>query len=243
MKAAIFAPWSRVHIDKLSVFPPFSGVFVVLAASLLGGCVDTLATQQPQPAPVLRAPGLARQDGVSPSGASLAVVSLSGLPQSLSAPFETAFASAMKDQDMTMADSKRANYLVRGYLSAAPVQKGTAIAVVWDVFDAKKRRTQRLDDTVMIAAKSAPQPTDGDPWALVGQAALERIATQSADDLAAFLTNTPEALAASTSAAGSAMAAKTRNPPDGQTSVAETPLVPATSAPNPSPARGFAALR
>jgi len=35
-----------------------------------------------------------------------------------------------------------------------------------------------------------------DPWRIVGEAALASIAAKSADDLAAFLSNTPEAIAA-----------------------------------------------
>ena len=43
----------------------------------------------------------------------------------------------------------------------------------------------------MIAVKGAGD----DPWALAGEAALTSVAAKSADDLAAFLSNTPEAAA------------------------------------------------
>ena len=76
---------------------------------------------------------------------------------------------------------------MRGYLSASPTADGAEIEYVWDVFTAGKQRVQRLNDA--IAVKGAGE----DPWAIAGEAALTSVAAKSADDLAAFLSNTPEA--------------------------------------------------
>jgi hypothetical protein len=65
----------------------------------------------------------------------------------------------------------------------------TALAYVCDVFDGKKHRTQRLGDEIILKGAAA------DPWSLVDGKTIEAIAARGADDLAAFLSNTPEAVA------------------------------------------------
>ena len=76
---------------------------------------------------------------------------------------------------------------MRGYLSASPVKDGAAVDFVWDVFTPDKQRAQRLTDTIVVRGSG------DDPWAMVTPAALDSIAAKSADDLAAYLSNTPEA--------------------------------------------------
>ena len=53
---------------------------------------------------------------------------------------------------------------------------------------------QRLNDVVEVKGAG------GDPWALAGEAVLASVAAKSADDLAAFLSNTPEAAPAAAAA-------------------------------------------
>jgi len=58
---------------------------------------------------------------------------------------------------------------------------------VWDVFTADKQRAQRLSDAIVVRGSG------DDPWSMVTDAALDSIAAKCADDLAAYLSNTPEA--------------------------------------------------
>ena len=76
---------------------------------------------------------------------------------------------------------------MRGYLSASLVQDGAAVDFVWDVFTPDKKRAQRLSDAIVVRGSG------DDPWAMVSAAALDSIAAKCADDLAAYLSNTPEA--------------------------------------------------
>ena len=62
------------------------------------------------------------------------------------------------------------------------------------MFDAGKHLAKRVDDVIVINAK-AP-----DGWSAVDDAALASLAARSADDLAAFLGGTPEAVAAAKTA-------------------------------------------
>ena len=68
-------------------------------------------------------------------------------------------------------------------------EDGAAVEYVWDVFNKDKQRTQRVNDVLEVKGEGA------DPWRIVGEAALASVAAKSADDLAAFLSNTPEAVA------------------------------------------------
>jgi hypothetical protein len=66
-------------------------------------------------------------------------------------------------------------------------QDGATVDFVWDVFTPDKQRARRLSDSIVVRGSGE------DPWALVTDAALDSIAAKCADDLAAYLSNTPEA--------------------------------------------------
>jgi hypothetical protein len=160
-------------------------VFVLLTAVPLAACVDEAvditAVEQPYPKP---------ESAGSPSGASIAIVGLEGAPDSVTDRFSAALADATKDRDITIADVKQARYVVRGYLTAYPVEGGTTFSYVWDVFAGEKGRSQRVSDALVI------KKTADDPWSLVDDKVLSDLVAQSTDDLAAYLSNTPEAVAA-----------------------------------------------
>ncbi|HEY1735129.1 MAG TPA: hypothetical protein VGG12_00640 [Methylovirgula sp.] len=159
--------------------------------SLLAGCVDSYMGAPQSAAPDPNA--IARRPGVSPSGTTVAVVSFSGGPDGVKQRFATAFDTAARAQDIVMATPDAADYLVRGYINATPAPEGdgTEVTYVLDVFDAKKHRTERLKDEIVLKA------TSPDPWSVVDDSALSAVAAKSSGALAAMLTNTPQAIAAS----------------------------------------------
>ena len=169
---------------------------VVVAAMALAGCVEQVANNAPEAALTQRA-NMARRPGVSPGGATVALASLDGAPQSVTERFTRAFAGAAQGREIVLAPSASANYIVRGYLDAHPAPGGTAVAYVWDVFDARKSRAQRVADSITVPGAAA------DPWSIVDDKAIASVAGKAAEDLAAFLTNTPEAVAATKPAAAS----------------------------------------
>lgn len=206
--------------------------FILASFVILSGCVDTNVAQAPNPS-TPPATNMARRQGVSPSGATVAVASFAGAPQEITDRFTPIFANAAARSEISLADPDKANYLVRGYLSARPEGEATAVAFVLDVFDSNKRRTQRIEDEVLLKGQAA------DPWSLVDDSALAAVAVRSADDLAAVMTNTPEAIAAAgtSPSEGHNLAAD-----GGQTIVAATPPVAAPPPASPSGDSGFAAL-
>ena len=87
------------------------------------------------------------------------------------------------------ATATAARYRVRGYLTAEPTADGgTALAFVWDVFDADQRRARRVTGSAPIKAASRKNPWDG-----LDKEALARLAARSMDEIATFLAAGPTA--------------------------------------------------
>jgi hypothetical protein len=168
------------------------------AALALGGCVDEAADLAKADA---HTQIVARPD-MSIAAASVAFVSVDGPPPSVAANFDQEMLRQAMASNIVIVDNKKARYLVRGYLSAYRTEGGAAVEYVWDVFTRDKKRAQRVNDVLEVKGEGA------DPWAIAGQAALASVAAKSADDLAAFLTNTPEAVALAKPAAGDAASEK-----------------------------------
>ncbi len=169
-------------------------LFAALTAPLgLGACVavETTAEMAPDAAASRQ---FALREGANLAQASFAIVSVEGAPPALAADFSRRLDSAARTRQLAVVDAGKAHYLVRGYLSASPTEDGAEIEYVWDVFTADKQRVQRLNDVVEVKGAG------GDPWALAGEAVLASVAAKSADDLAAFLSNTPEAAPAAAAA-------------------------------------------
>jgi len=161
-----------------------------LAAAIpLGGCVDVLAPRAPAPEAAATAL-FVRRPGVSLAGASVAFVSVEGPPAAVSAEFLQSLARAAAAQDIVVVEPRNARYLVRGYLSAYATEDGAAVEFVWDVFNKDRQRAQRVSDILDVRGAG------GDPWRIAGETGLGSVAAKSADDLAAFLSNTPEAVEA-----------------------------------------------
>jgi len=157
-------------------------VCALVGALALAGCVETgdIAASADHEQFV-------RRPDASMAGATVAIMSVDGAPQALSAEFKQSFDQAAAAQQIAVAPPTSAHYLVRGYVSASPIEGGAAVDVVWDVFTPDKKRAQRLSDTLYVRGSG------DDPWAMVSPAALDSIAGKCADDLAAYLSNTPEA--------------------------------------------------
>lgn len=178
-----FLPLSRFLRGAAAAFVAGS---LMACAAALSGCVETDA----EVAPTEAHPQFARRPDANLAGASVAFVSVDGPPSAISASFMASLARAAATQNIVVADAKKARYLVRGYLSAYGAKDGAAVEYVWDVFTRDRQRIQRVNDVLEVKGEG------DDPWRIVGDAALESVAAKSADDLAAFLSNTPEAYAA-----------------------------------------------
>lgn len=162
---------------------------VILAAMTLGlgACTDMTTAQ--------RAPTVA-------PGVPIAVESISGAPDAMRGSFSSALSNEANARRVDIVDpATNPRYRVRGYLAAQPTDDGqTALAFVWDVFDAQKRRAQRVQGATVARGSS------GD-WSSVDQSTVNKAASESMDQIAQFLAAQDQAVAASAgTASGSAVA-------------------------------------
>jgi hypothetical protein len=207
-------------------------LLIICGLTLLSaGCVETTAKREPEPQMPPRT-NMVRREGVSPRGASVAIADIQGVSAPVSEHLSQIFVQEARAQEINLADAKTANYLVRGYLNASPAEGGATFALIWDVYDSKKRRMQRIDDWVFVKGAAGSLET-------IDAAVLTEIAAKSADDLAAVLSNMPEAIAAAASPTAKAVSVA-RASEDGITAVSGTPPAAASSTAR-EPAPGIAA--
>jgi hypothetical protein len=164
-----------------------AGLALAFACVALSACNDVAGA----PPSADASPQFAMRDDANIAGATVAIASVDGPPPEVSPRFRQSFDEAAATRRIAVAAPAKARYLVRGYLTASLIEGGAEIDVVWDVFTPDKKRAQRLSDA--IAIKGAGD----DAWAMIDDAALNIVAAKCADDLAAYLSNTPEAAPAS----------------------------------------------
>lgn len=75
-----------------------------------------------------------------------------------------------------------AEYTVRGYLAASQDKNANKLAYIWDVTDKSGKRVHRI-----LGEETAPAAQGRDAWSSFDQAALQKIATKTAGELAEWL--------------------------------------------------------
>ena len=150
----------------------------------LAGCQDTAAPPAPDTALAAAPAPFLKREGVSLAGAPVALVSLDGAPQAEASDFRDALARQFSTHGIVAADARKARYLLRVYLAANSESGGASLDYVIDVFDQARARQARLSDAFEV--KGA-----GDAWSLMSTQALDAVAAACADNVAAFLSNTP----------------------------------------------------
>ena len=173
------------------------------SALCLSGCLDA-AVEIGAPRSKAAASRAGGAPLVSPHGASLALVSVEGPPEEIRVRFQKQLASAAQSRDIALTESEpQASYRLRGFLTASSAEGATRLAYVLDVYDSKGRRVQRL-------TSEAELPAAADSWQAVDEKSSRAFAERGADALAAFLSTTPEAIAAAGGEAGVSVVAAER---------------------------------
>jgi hypothetical protein len=164
-----------------------AGLVLSLACATLCGCNDVSANP---PNADTRAQFVMRDDA-NMAAATVAIASVDGAPADVSARFRQSLDEAVTSRRIAVAAPAQARYLARGYVTASLIEGGAEVDIVWDVFTPDKQRAQRLSDAIAVKGSG------DDAWAMIDDAALNSVAAKCADDLAAYLSNTPEAAPAS----------------------------------------------
>jgi hypothetical protein len=119
-----------------------------------------------------------------PRGASVAFESIDGPPPGQFRQLvQSLNTEAQSRQLAVMSRDTASAYRVRGYLAAKVAKRETTISWVWDVFDRDDHRALR------IAGEETAKGAHRDAWSAADDAMLNRIARNSMDQLAAFLTS------------------------------------------------------
>ena len=171
--------------DAVKVF--ITGLSLFLACMGVSACNDVAAN----PPNADASAQFAMRDDANMAGATVAIVSVDGAPADVSGRFRQSLDEAAAARRIAVTSPAKARYLVRGYLTASPIEGGAEVDVVWDVFTPDKQRAQRLTDEIAVKGSG------DDAWAMIDDAAASSVAAKCADDLAAYLSNTPEAAPAS----------------------------------------------
>ncbi|HTT49468.1 MAG TPA: hypothetical protein VMG39_15875 [Pseudolabrys sp.] len=119
-----------------------------------------------------------------PRGATVAFESIDGPPPGQFDELVQALNSEAQTRRLAVTSRESPSaYRVRGYLSASRTKNVTTVSWVWDVFDNDGRRALR------ISGEETAKGHHQNAWAAADDAMLHRIAGNSMDQLAAFLTS------------------------------------------------------
>jgi hypothetical protein len=162
--------------EAIGVLRSRLGVLAGLALSFAGaGC----ATDG-------NAPGMAAMPAAA-NGPTVAFESIDGPPVPVFQKLVVDLSEEAQARQITVVSREgAAAYRVRGFLAVHIDRGKPQVAWVWDVYDADKRRTLRISGEEPGARKGA------DAWAAADDQMLRRIARQSVDRLAAFLSTPPD---------------------------------------------------
>jgi len=158
----------RRAIGAVRHVPRLGGFLAVACAFALAGCnFDNQAVSAAQP-----------------RGATVAFDSVDGLPPG---QFQK-LVQDLNDEAQTrrlavISREQPSAYRVRGYLAVKVAKRQTTVTWVWDVFDQEENRALRIsgEETAKIRHRDA--------WVAADDAMLRRIAHNSMEQLAAFLTS------------------------------------------------------
>ena len=178
-----------MSLKTLARRSPLGGISAVIAALLLCGCVDTAVESGSQRVAGATAQRIAARPGVSPHGASLGLATLDGPSQAVSERFREHFDKSAQSRDLALVKPEAAHYRLRGYLTVSPAQSGPRLTYLLDIYDRQGCRVQRLTEEIGVT----PEATS---WEALDDKSLADFADRGAEDVAAFLSNTSEALAA-----------------------------------------------
>ena len=147
-----------------------------------------------------------------------------GAPAKVSSKMNELLVASAGQKNIPVVAPKEAEYTVRGYLVAAADAKGTKFSYIWDITDKGGKRAKRIQGDELIEGKKG-----GDPWGLVDEAVMQRVAAKTADDLIAWMPagGAPSTTASTTDTAAQPVAQATEPPPQQRASRSQEP--PATN--------------
>lgn len=158
-----------------------SGIMTFLIAAVLAGCgtANNFASNFG-----LNTADTKKTAAVTTAGPvkSVAFAPLVGVPANVSSRMLAAVKKSAKSRGLPVSEEiTSANYLVRGYLVAAPESTGAKLSYIWDINNAKGVRIHRLLGSEMIQGKKT-----GNGWSLVNDKVIAKVADASSQKLSGY---------------------------------------------------------
>jgi hypothetical protein len=206
------------HAVRRIASPLVGGLLVLslAACSSSGGSTDagtaSLTTPQNQ-----------QQQPAASSVKPIAFAPVIGAPAKVQSKMSERLVAAAGASNIPVASTADAEYTVRGYLVAAPDPKGAKLSYIWDITDKNGKRTKRFQGDELIEGQKG-----GDPWALVSDAAIDKIATTTASRIQEWMTG------AATADAGGATATDGAQQGQAARSASAAPVQTASASAAPS---------
>jgi hypothetical protein len=112
------------------------------------------------------------------------ITSIEGIPHAPAARLagQVYTESRRRGFSTTMNGEELSGFVVIGNMSAVATEQGTAVVYVFDVWDPSRKHQQRIAGEEVI-----PGGAFADPWSAVDDSALQRIAVDTTDQLAGFI--------------------------------------------------------
>ena len=130
---------------------------------------------------------IAANENASIGKATIAFAGADGVPSAAQETFIADLGQEAAARGIVIVDAKKARYLVQSYLDGERTETGAQYAYVLEVFTSDHRRARRLDAAVAV------NNVGDDLWGQNTDKVLQELAKTGADDLFAFLSNSPEA--------------------------------------------------
>ncbi|WP_406854490.1 hypothetical protein ABEG18_18325 [Alsobacter sp. KACC 23698] len=116
-------------------------------------------------------------------GVPVALGDVEGAPEAIKARVSAEIATQASARRIEIVEAaSQPRYRLKGYLTAYPTETGdTALSFVWDVFDSSNQRARRVTTTTVASGQGE------DPWSKIGETQIAKTASQSMNQVAAFL--------------------------------------------------------
>ncbi len=145
-----------------------------------------------------------------------------GAPAKVSSKMNERLVAAAGQNSIPVGSSNDADYTIRGYLVASSDPKGTKLSYIWDITDKSGKRAKRFQGDELIEGKKG-----GDPWALVDDGAIDRIASSTTQKIAGWMSGSESAPV--TTASTNPQPAASRQPPNQERAAQKSAAPPASA--------------
>jgi hypothetical protein len=183
--------WRMMQMNKFYV-RAMALLVITATAGALGGCSSSGSSG------ILG--GVFGNDTASKTAeneATVALMPVIGMPAKISKHLTDSMNKSMKAENIKIASGDLASHNMRGYMAASGIKEGSKLSYVWDVLDREGKRVHRIKGEEVVKGKFE----DNAPWAAIGENVVNKVANDTAKQLAGWMKDAKVAALAQPTAA------------------------------------------